>query len=444
MGVERRRTGFRLPWAGEAEDAEGEQSEADIKVDEMTAANGSAVPASESASDGASEGAVETSAAGAGQDVPAEPSAGMESMPTDSESADFLANLVGAMRGVAETSRDASLSELRTAIDERIDLLGTQGTEQEAELRRRADVDLEGVGEWEHGEIERIRSEAEAKRDARRRDLEQQLAERRTATDRQIEATRSRMAEHERDLAAFFAQLGEITDPAAFVSAAKRMPRAPDLDTVATTPPAVSASDPRLAALAMPTDGDANPAAEAESATAEAEPVAEPEADAEPEAEASAAAVEPTAETEPVAEAEPRAEAEPTASTEAEQAPVTAAAAADAHLAERLAQLDERLSRATQPVTASAAATNGGEQSTAIVVKGLGSFGAITSFKQALERVEGVRGVTLSLGPTGEFVYRASHDSDFDISAAIQSIEGPTASIEETDGMLVVTLSRTR
>ena len=36
-----------------------------------------------------------------------------------------------------------------------------------------------------------------------------------------------------------------------------------------------------------------------------------------------------------------------------------------------------------------------------MIVKGLGSFGAITSFKQSLERVEGVRGVTLSLGPTG-------------------------------------------
>jgi hypothetical protein len=77
-------------------------------------------------------------------------------------------------------------------------------------------------------------------------------------------------------------------------------------------------------------------------------------------------------------------------------------------------------------------------------VKGLGSFGAITSFKQSLERVEGVRGVTLSLGPTGEFVYRASHAGEFDLKAAITSIEGPTATIEETDGTLVVTLSRGR
>jgi hypothetical protein len=41
-------------------------------------------------------------------------------------------------------------------------------------------------------------------------------------------------------------------------------------------------------------------------------------------------------------------------------------------------------------------------------------------------------------------VYRASHASEFDLAAAIQGLEGPTASIENTDGTLVVTLSRAR
>jgi hypothetical protein len=77
-------------------------------------------------------------------------------------------------------------------------------------------------------------------------------------------------------------------------------------------------------------------------------------------------------------------------------------------------------------------------------VKGLGSFGAITSFKQALERVDGVRGVTLSLGPTGDFVYRASHAGDFDLATAIRSVEGPNAEIEEVDGQLRVTIERPR
>jgi hypothetical protein len=129
----------------------------------------------------------------------------------------------------------------------------------------------------------------------------------------------------------------------------------------------------------------------------------------------------------------------------------------DTDLARRLAQLDERLSGAE--ATAEAPAGNGtpipvapaaappaagADASTAIVVKGLGSFGAITSFKQALERVDGIRGVTLSLGPTGEFVYRASHAAEFDLEAAIRAIEGDAATIDRSDGSFQVTVSRTR
>ncbi len=129
----------------------------------------------------------------------------------------------------------------------------------------------------------------------------------------------------------------------------------------------------------------------------------------------------------------------------AEAAPEVPDAGTDNRLAARLAQLDQRIAGGTQPVAAAAPApANGSETSTAVIVKGLGSFGAITSFKQALERVEGVRGVTLSLGPTGEFVYRASHAADFDMVGAVQSVEGPSATVEDTDGTLVVTLSRAR
>ncbi len=154
-----------------------------------------------------------------------------------------------------------------------------------------------------------------------------------------------------------------------------------------------------------------------------------------------AAGTDTTAET----DAAPAAEAEGTAPAEAAGTPEMGDASTDNRLAARLAQLDQRIAGGTQAVAAAAPApANGSETSTAVIVKGLGSFGAITSFKQALERVEGVRGVTLSLGPTGEFVYRASHAADFDMVAAVQSVEGPSATVEDTDGTLVVTLSRAR
>jgi F0F1-type ATP synthase membrane subunit b/b' len=84
-------------------------------------------------------------------------------------------------------------------------------------------------------------------------------------------------------------------------------------------------------------------------------------------------------------------------------------------------------------------------EATDVLVKGLGSFGAITGFRQALASVDGVEGVSLSLGPTGEFVFRAIHTSGFDVGAAIVELEGDAATIEEhSEGRLRVTLQRTR
>ena len=439
MGVERRRQGFRLPWTADG-DSTGEAQAAVADGDEVPARAEAETPDSSEAtmSDMNAEGAAPEPGSADEPMPPTVPEGDPQAGTTDAEADDFLKSLVGAMRGVAESSRDTSLAELRTTIEARIQALTAEAAEGETDIRRKADTDLEAVGEWERTEVDRVRGEAETKRNDRRTALERELTDHRNASERAVEAARARLSQHESELAAFFSQLGEITDPAAFVAAAKRMPRAPELESATTAPMAADAppasdappadADPRLAALGVTTDS--------------------PSADAPESTEDESTATEATA-SETAAAAEPVAEPMVT-----ETAPATDEMAAtngttpaeDAHLAARLAQLDQRLSGAPQATSTPTApvAPAGAETSTAIVVKGLGSFGAITSFKQSLERVEGIRGVTLSLGPTGEFVYRASHAGEFDLAAAIQALEGPAASIENSDGTLVVTLSRAR
>ena len=90
----------------------------------------------------------------------------------------------------------------------------------------------------------------------------------------------------------------------------------------------------------------------------------------------------------------------------------------------RRAQLDQRGRAPGTP------RGSGEPTSTEILVKGLGSFGAITGFRQALAGVDGIEGVSLSLGPTGEFVFRAIHPTGFDVAAAIAKLEGDAATIE--------------
>jgi hypothetical protein len=111
----------------------------------------------------------------------------------------------------------------------------------------------------------------------------------------------------------------------------------------------------------------------------------------------------------------------------------------DAQLAERLAELDARPAPSTA-TTQTGTGEDADEIATAIMVKGLGSFGAITSFKQRLERLATVRSVTLSLGPTGEFVYRATHPRQIDLAGAITTLEPGSTVDRQADGSLRVTV----
>jgi len=59
--------------------------------------------------------------------------------------------------------------------------------------------------------------------------------------------------------------------------------------------------------------------------------------------------------------------------------------------------------------------------------------------------VDGIEGVALSLGQTGEFVFRATHAAGFDVGSAITTLEGDGAKVEDRpEGGLRVTLERAR
>lgn len=105
-------------------------------------------------------------------------------------------------------------------------------------------------------------------------------------------------------------------------------------------------------------------------------------------------------------------------------------------LADRLAELNQQLGRAPTPLPQEE------EVATAIEVQGLGSFGAITSLKQSLEKVSGIRSVALALGPSGDFVYTAIHPEGFDLAGAIRAIEGEAVEIDRENGTMRVKVAR--
>jgi hypothetical protein len=94
---------------------------------------------------------------------------------------------------------------------------------------------------------------------------------------------------------------------------------------------------------------------------------------------------------------------------------------------------------AEAPAPPAPAEFQGAAVTTQVLVTGLTSFGAITSFKQQLEKVDGVNEVSLGLGTSGEFIFTAVHRPGFDLSAAIRSFE-ETAQFVASNGQLRVTV----
>ena len=423
MTANQRRPGFRLPWSSEM-DAEGGEVAPGGEDEAMTPTPTGDQPTAEQVAPDTQpattpEPAAEMEAPAVASEKggapaehtpeavtePAGDDAGAVAATAGQTGDEFMRDLVAAMRRVADEARDTGVADLRTKADEKVRLLESDAERRREQLRERAEKDVAEVGEWEKAEAERIKKEAEQRAVARRAQLDQQLSTDATRTEAETKAVRERVAEYERELDAYHSQLTEISDPAAFAAAAKRMPKAPSLDggpTATTDIPAPSTATVATTAAA--------PAAAPASA--------DDQVPVEPVASASNGVPEPAPEVHP---------------------------AEEEVLAARLAELDATLPQTPDAPAAKPAPTAVEPATTEVVVKGLGSFGAITGFRQALSGVDGIDAVALSLGQTGEFVFRATHVAGFDVRNAIAQLEGDGANIEDRpEGGLRVTLDRAR
>jgi hypothetical protein len=328
----------------------------------------------------------------------------------------FLDSLTAAMRRVADDARETSLADARAAVAAKIAAMRVAAGSRAEELRTRAEQDTTGIGDWSRAEIVRIEAETQRKIEQRRAQLAEQLDEhdRKAASD--IAALEAQVEQYEGELALFFSQLGEISDPDTFISAARRMPRLPQAngepaadggtatDAGTAADEATGGHEERLRSLGIDRSG------EPDLTDGEVAPTNGVEPESEAVASDGPAAV---AETAPAADRPPAAPAAPEADK-----PVDAPAAAP------------------PSVTTDA--------STLVAAVGLGSFGAVTSFKTALEKANGVTNVRLSLGSGGEFMYNVTHHADIDLTALITAAH-PGASVQrDEDGVLHLSAGKRR
>ena len=364
--------------------------------------------------------------------------------PTHDETpSDFLRSLVDAMRRVVEATSDRTLAEMREAVESEAGQLDMSRAAREAGLRAHAEAETTGVGSWERAEIERIRADALRKVQARGSQLDQELAELTAANTADHAALAARADAYEREVADFIEGLEGIKDPAAFAAAARRMPspwvaRTSQPASASPVAPAAPPVEVKVAeAAAEPSASTSTAAAPSEAAPTEAASPDAPAVEAAPVAQPAPAPAPATA-PEPMA-VEPVASADAPAAERNGTAVAIDAAAADVVPAEPVAPEPV----APEPVAPEPVAPEPvADQATSIQVHGLGSFGAITSFKQSLEKVDGIRSVTLGLGPSGEFIYTATHAPSFDLGSAIRAIEGEGVEIERDNGTLRVKVGK--
>lgn len=332
--------------------------------------------------------------------------------------APFLQSLVDAMRKIAEQTRTDAMAQLSAAVAERSADLRSQTERRAAELHELANADLASVAAWEQGEVQRIRDEAAVKVSARNATLEAQLNANAAAGEGSITAVQARVDAFEAEMTSFFAQLNEIHDPAALASALKRIPQAPSMADAAAAPAGDTAPTPSEATAAAP---DVMP-------EPTPEPTPEPEPEPEPMPEP---AVEDAVAMSAAASLADHGNGVPQAEMAQPSAPVEEAAVATA-------THEVPAAEGAAPVEAPAEGA-GDEATTQVLVTGLTSFGAITSFKQSLERVDGIHKVSLGLGTSGEFIFTAMHSPGFDLASAIRSFE-ESAQFVQGNGQLRVTV----
>jgi len=140
----------------------------------------------------------------------------------------FMADLILTMRSTAETARLGTIEQCQADAKAYTERLHARTDDEAASLRKAAEADVSAIRDWSKAEMERIRVETEQRISRRRELLEQELQEYNSAIELEIERVQKRVTSFEQEVAQFFEQLQQESDPTVFASMAAQMPDPPE------------------------------------------------------------------------------------------------------------------------------------------------------------------------------------------------------------------------
>jgi len=441
MDTTEQRAGFRLPWSDRRESPASEDNGSDPPTD---AAAADMPPDDETT---APDTAADEAAADVA-DATVAPEAAAGTAPARRPSR-FLAELTRAMHAAAEEGRVATLDQLRADGKAAVEEIQSRSADDATAIRRGADDDVARIREWSKAEIARIREETEQRIAARKSDLDRQLEGHAAVVEAEIENVQGQVTAFESEMDTFFERLINEEDPGRFAALAASLPEPPPFaplteaqraevvaratgvaddvdDAPASDMPASDVADGASVEPSAPDEAGEVGAADGSDAdqpvgeTTEA--MGEIAVDDAQAGSAEPAAAEqdgvPEAEAETQAPGEMDAERDALADVSAEEA--EGSAVADGSISARLAGLS---APAHQPAP-DAVPQEGPVETSQVVVTGLTSVSSIAAFKRQLGRLEGVRSVAVSSGPSGEFVFAVSHAAGVQLADAVASLGG--------------------
>ncbi|MBI3746146.1 MAG: hypothetical protein HY264_06405 [Chloroflexi bacterium] len=303
----------------------------------------------------------------------------------------LVTGLVRAMHEAAQAARDEALTKFAETAKARVEGIHAESADAAAEIRRQSEQDIAGIRDWSKAEMARVREETEERIADRKRRLETEVDDHAARVEHRIELVQGAVATFEGQMERFFTALLAENDPARLAGFAEQLPEPPALE-----------DDGGLEDWQPARTLDADNAAAAEAsflADIEVTDIGSDAADAD------------------AADAETMTDED--------------------HLAVDDAHVVERLAAFTDPASGREVTT-----STNLSVVGLISVASIASFKRALGRAPGVRGVSVSSGPNGDFVFTVQHAASVDLRTLIPELDRFSATITgDADGVLTVSAS---
>jgi len=402
--------------------------------------------------------AVEVGAAGSDGGVPADVVAPMAEPGAAIEDGQhrknrFLADLTRAMHTAAEEGRRSALEQFHADGKRAGEEIQSRSAEDAAAIRHGADEDVARVREWSKAEIARIREETEQRIAERKDHLDRQLEGHAAVVEREIDHVQEQIVGYETEMATFFDALLAEPDPGRFADLAAGLPEPPafapvseeerrEIETRALAGPAVL-DEPEVEAVEAAVEAPPDQAPDVE--TAEAPDAAEAPGSAPADAHAAASAETPDEIDTSSAEIDARLAALGDLA-DAERAARADVVPEEADLASHSATLSARLAGLIMPAHLETAPQpepiDGPVVTTQVVVTGLTSVASIAAFKRQLGRLDGVRSVAVSSGPSEEFVFAVSHVDGRPLADGIASLTGFAPRIDRADAGEILVAAR--